>query len=453
MDSFYACDTLMAAKLKRAVTFWGALTINIAAIIGAGIFVISGLAAGLAGPSAVIAVGIAALVSVLTGLSFAELAHLYAREGGNYEYSREVLGEYSGVVAGFIWIVAIMISAAAVSLSFGSYLLSILGISASPAEIAAALIVLIAVVNYFGIRESEKIGMALVAINMAILIAFIIVGIFFVKPSNYVPIMPNGLGGLLSATALIFFAYTGFARVTMLGEEVENPRRTIPKAIIYSIIISAVVYLLVMFVLVGMMPYASIGKSQSPLFAAVSVATHNAAMSYAVAVGALLATLNVALMMVLGLSRVIFAMARDKVLPKALSIINRHGAPHVAIAVSAVVMLLAVFLISFKQIVSLSNATALSSYTIANIAAVKLALSNRKNPERMLFKSRLFFIVPVVGAISTLSLIAYLTKFSILLTIAVLLFITLYYFAIKAQRHRRGLPEVLYEKLAKKSEW
>ncbi len=443
----------MAAKLKRVVKFRGALAINIAAIIGAGIFVISGLAAGLAGPSAILAIAIAAFASILTGLSFAELAHLYAREGGNYEYSREVLGEYAGFVAGFIWIVATIISGAAVSLSFGSYFLSIFRLNMSSTEIAAVLIVLISIVNYFGIKDSERIGLALVVINIVILLAFVIVGIFFIKPSNYVPFMPHGFSGLLAATAFIFFAYTGFARVTMLGEEIERPKRTIPKAIIYSIAISAFVYLLVMFVLVGMLPYTSIERSQSPLFLAMYSATHNALISYTIAVGALLATLNVDLMMVLGLSRVVFAMARDKVLPKALASINKHGAPDAAIAVSAVVMLLSIFLISFKQIVSLSNAAALTSYTIANIAAIKLSIARKNKPEKMLFGSRLFFFVPIAGAITTIALIAYLTKLSILLVAILFVAITFYYAAIRLQRRKKGMPNVLYKKPAKKKGW
>jgi APA family basic amino acid/polyamine antiporter len=111
----------MMQRLKRDVTFRQALSINISAIIGAGIFTVSGVAAGLAGPSSIISILIGAIIAIFTGMSFAELAHMYAREGGNYEYSKEVMGSYAGYIAGFIWIIATIISGAAVALSFGGY--------------------------------------------------------------------------------------------------------------------------------------------------------------------------------------------------------------------------------------------------------------------------------------------------------------------------------------------
>jgi APA family basic amino acid/polyamine antiporter len=169
------------AKLKRNVTFLQALSINISAIIGAGIFTVSGVAAGLAGPSVILAVLISAIIAILTGMSFAELAHVYAREGGNYEYSRELLGSYAGYIAGFIWIIATIISGAAVALSFGGYFLSVINIKISSEIIAAVLVVVLGLINYFGIKHSARLAILLISINIAILIIFAVIGIFFVK--------------------------------------------------------------------------------------------------------------------------------------------------------------------------------------------------------------------------------------------------------------------------------
>ncbi|MGC8710220.1 MAG: APC family permease [Candidatus Micrarchaeia archaeon] len=440
-------------KLRRNVTFLEALAINISAIIGAGIFTISGLAAGLAGPGVIFSIAIGAIIAIFTGMSFAELAHVYAREGGNYEYSREVLGSYAGFIAGFVWIAATIISGAAVALSFGGYFLSIFNIPLSSEVMAALLIIVLAVINYFGVKHSARISVLLIIVNISILALFVIIGIFFVKTSNFVPLLPKGLGGVAVSSAFIFFAYTGFARVTMLGEEIEKPKKTIPKAIIVSIAISALVYTLVMFVLIGIIPYQNISSSTAPLANAMYYATHNKIIDYAISLGAIVATVNVDLAMILGLSRVVFAMSRDHDLPKVFNRINKYGVPDAAIAIPSLIMVLAMFAISFKEIVALSNSAALVSYAIANLGAIKLAFMYRKDRNRMLFGSKYFIAIPALGLILTSMLLIFLTRLSIILTFAMLVFITIYYILAKAERTRLGLPLTQYKHIAKKPNW
>ncbi len=411
--------------LKRVITLREALAINIGAIIGAGIFTISGLAAGIAGPSVILAILVGGIVSILTGLSFAELSHDNPKEGGNYEYARKILGNYAGFLTGIIFIVASIIGGAAVAISFGSYFVSLFGINLSVDVVAAALIIILSIVNYFGVKYSADLSVALTIIKIAVLAIFVLVGIFFIKPGNYVPFFPSGFGGLISSSAFIFFAYTGFARVTAIGEEVEDPKRTIPKAIIYSIIISAAIYALVMAVLIGIVPYSSIANSASPLEAAIQYATHNAILVYVISVGALFATINVDLSMILGISRVTFAISRDDGLPRVFKRVNRFGTPDMAIAFSGIIMLFAIFAINFKEIVSLSNSAALLSYTIANIAAIKLVSSRETGSG--LFRSKYFIFLPIGGALSTLCLLAFLTGLSLIITLVLILLITAYY--------------------------
>jgi APA family basic amino acid/polyamine antiporter len=440
------------SKLRRSVTFLQALSINISAIIGAGIFTVSGVAAGLAGPSSILAIAIGALIAIFTGMSFAELAHMYAREGGNYEYAREVLGGYAGYIAGFIWIIATIVSGAAVAISFGGYLDSIIKI-AQPEILAAILVGVLGTINYFGIKHSARLSLLLILVNISVLIFFVVVGVFFVKPSNFVPFFPNGIGGVLAASSFIFFAYTGFARITMLGEEIEEPKKTIPKAIILSIAISALIYVLVMFALIGMAPYSTIANSEFPLAQAIYFATHNPLIEYIISVGAMIATINVDLTMVLGLSRVIFAMARDNDLPKPFAKLNRHGAPDRAILFSSLLMIAAIFTINFKNIIAFSNGAALTSYAIANLAAIKLSFVRRKNRRRMLFKSNYFIFVPIIGFLLTLTMFSFLTRFSIMLTFWTLIIITFYYILAKAERERLGLPPAKYKKMPRKRNW
>ncbi|MDE1833640.1 MAG: amino acid permease, partial [Candidatus Micrarchaeota archaeon] len=262
-------------KLKRVITFWEALAINIGAIVGAGIFAISGLAAGIAGPSVLISIAIGAAIALVTGLSIAALAHVYTREGGGYEYSRRTLGRYMGIVAGLTFAISGSIGGAVMVISFGGYLSSTLGNSVSPVLIAIAAVVVLALINYAGVKDSARLSAILTVIKLAILALFVVVGVFFIKPGNYVPFVPNGWSSVLVGSAFIFFAYTGFGRITTLGEEVRDPKRTIPKAIISSVLISMVIYLAVMFVLLGITNYKGIAGSTSPLAAAIMAASHD----------------------------------------------------------------------------------------------------------------------------------------------------------------------------------
>ena len=137
--------------LKRVIGFREALAINIGAIIGAGIFVISGLAAGIAGPSTILAILIGAFISVLTGLSYAQLAHVYSHEGGNYYYTTKLLGSYPGMIVGLMFILSTIVGGAVVALSFGSYFSSIVGHAISPVEVAIGLIAILGTINYVGV--------------------------------------------------------------------------------------------------------------------------------------------------------------------------------------------------------------------------------------------------------------------------------------------------------------
>ena len=415
--------------LRRVIGFWEALAINLGAIVGAGIFVIRGIAAGIAGPSAIIAIAIGAVVSIFTGLSFAQLSHAYSSEGGNYEYAKRQLGNYAGVVVGLMFILSSIVGGAVVALSFGSYFASLAGSGIGAIAVAVLLIACLGAVNYLGVKSTALTSAALTVIKLAILAFFILVGIFYIKPANYVPFLPNGFGSLFEATAFIFFAYTGFARVTTMGEEIREPKKTIPRAIIYSILISAIVYAVVMFVIIGLVPYGSLAASQSPLAFAMLSATGNREFEYVISIGALFATVNVALSMILGVSRVAFAMSRDGNLPRSLSRLNRFGTPGMAIIVPTLIMMLAAATMDFRQIASLSNAAALLSYSLANVAAIKLTIGRHSDPKKMFFRSRYFAAVPILGVASAAVLISFLTSLSLYLLLAILAAITIYYIA------------------------
>jgi APA family basic amino acid/polyamine antiporter len=411
--------------LKRVITFEEALAINIGAIIGAGIFTISGLAAGLAGPGVIFAIIISGIVCILTGFSYAELSHNNPREGGNYEYARDLLGGYAGFLTGITFFVGAIIGGAAVAISFAGYFSGLFGITFNTDLIAALLVIVLGIINYFGVKYSANLSVFLTVIKVIVLVIFVVVGLFFIKPTNYSPFLPSGIFGVLGASAFIFFAYTGFARITTLGEEVENARETIPKTIIYSIIISAVIYTVVIVVMIGIIPYSSVSGSSSPLETAISYATHNTLLIGIISLGALFATINVDLSMILGMSRVAFTMARNNDLPRSFNRLNKYGVPDMAITLSILIMLVAIVSLSFKNIISLSNVAALVSYSIANIAVIKLVLSKRKSQK--LFKSKYFVIIPMVGVISTIGLMIFLTSYSLIIMFGIVALVTTYY--------------------------
>ncbi len=419
--------------LKRTLGFKETLAIDIGAIIGAGIFVISGLAAGIAGPAVIIALVIGAIVSILTGLSFAQLAHSYAKEGGNYEYARRELGRYPGFIVGLTFVVSGIVGGAVMALSFGSYFASLFGAALSVPVVAALLVAILGTINYVGVKLTAEASLVLTVIKITVLVVFIAVGAFFIRPGNYVPFAPEGSSSIFVAAALVFFAYTGFARSTALGDEVKDPKHTIPKATVYSILISAVLYVAVVTVMVGIIPYGSLAASQSPLETAIRYATGDPILGYIIAIGALFATINVTLSMILGVSRVTFAMSRDDNLPKAARRTNRFGTPGIAVIVITAAMALSALAINFTEIASLSNAAALLSYALANVAAIRLTLRSRST----LFKSKYFAAVPIMGVISAVSLIFFLTTDILYFMAAMLIIVTIYY----ALLRRKGSPK------------
>lgn len=425
------------ARLKRVLNFWEALAINIGAIIGAGIFVISGLAAGIAGPSVLLSIIIGAAIALCTGLGFAAMAHVIATEGGGYKYAERLLGRYAGLVSGLTFVISGTIAGAAMALSFGSYFTSIFSIGISPIVAAVALIAALGIINYIGVKDSADVSVALVVIKVMVLALFVVVGLLLIKPGNYVPFAPNGTQSILVASAFIFFAYTGFARIATLGEEVKDPKRTVPKVIIASVIISMAIYFLVMLVLVGMTNYKVVGESAAPLSTAIIDATHNPTIGLVIALGAIVATVNVALTMILGLSRVVLSMARDASVPSIFSRLSRFGTPTGAIAVIAVVMAVAVLAVGFKDIVAISNSGVLVSYVVANIAAFALLYRGANALKGTWYSSRYFKIIPIFGAALSIVLMAFLTALSMEITAIVLVLITAYYIALRRRKASR----------------
>lgn len=385
----------MKTSLKRDLNLLAAVAVGLGAIIGAGIFVVTGVAAGIAGASFLIGLLIAGLVATFNALSSAQLAATYPQSGGTYEYGHQVLKPAFGFAAGWMFLASKLAAGGTVALGFAHYLSALIpGLPERPVAIAAVL--LLTLVNYFGIQKTGLLNTAIVSVSVLSLLTFVIAGIPSINLQNLQPFAPAGWGGILRSAALLFFAYTGYARLATLGEEVREPRKTIPRAIIMALTIAAALYAAVAFVAVANLGATGMAASPSPIEAAAKAFIWPQ-VSEMVAIGATTAMLGVLLSQILGISRMIFAMARRGDLPSALAHVHPvHAVPDRGIFLTAAAMLLVILFGTLEVIVATAAFTILLYYSIANLAAFRMRLEDRLYPRW----------IPVLGFISCLVLAA-----------------------------------------------
>jgi APA family basic amino acid/polyamine antiporter len=381
-------------KLKRSIGLWSAVAINVGAIIGGGIFVVTGIVAGYAGSALIVSMVIAGVIAFITALSFAKLTAWQPVEGSVYEYGRQLVSPYAGFLAGWMWMVANTFTGAAVSLGFAYYLTA--AFPSLPTGLVAAVLCLgFTGLNLVGARESATVNNVLVAIKLAILGFFVVFGVFHVSAGNFIPFVPLS-SGVLYGTFFIFFAYGGFARVAVVAEEVKDAKRNVPRAMLLSLGISMAVYILVGLVAVGLLGPVGLAGSASPLSAAVGV-TGNSLAVQIISVGGLVATASVLLTAILGVSRMAYSMARRNDLPSALARLHsRFLTPYYAILASGFLMAVLVLFVDLNRVVAISTFALLFNYSITNVAAFKL--KNGRSWRRF---------VPLLGLATCLMLLAF----------------------------------------------
>ena len=384
----------MGKDLRRVLGFWDAVALGIAAMIGAGIFVVSGIGTRVAGSAVILAFLIAGVVALFNALSSAELAAAIPREGGTYEYARRLLSRKVGFMTGWLFISSKMLESATVALAFGAY--AALSLNLDPRIFAITAVLVLTVINVAGIRTSTNASIIMAIIKVGVLAVFAFLGVFAIKPANFEPFAPAGLQGVLAASAIVFFAYTGYARIATLGEEIKEPEKTIPRAILVSLAITAIVYLTVTAVGIGLAGVEQFGDSDSPIATAASV-LGNPVLLASVVFGAGVATLSVLLSDLLTSSRTVFAMARNGDFPKLLSQMRNVNPVNSVIVTSAIVLVLVLFG-SLVQVAALTSLTILIYYAITNVSAMKLQPEKKRFPR----------IVPIAGLISCIGLALFL---------------------------------------------
>ena len=390
-------------ELPRQIGGVGAVMLGLGSILGTGVFVSIGIAAGVAGPNIIWAIVIAAVVAICNGLSSAQLAAVHPVSGGTYEYGYRWLSPRMGFVAGWLFLCAKSASAATAALGLSGYLASLMGQTASENQwmsdagnVVGGLIILtcITFIVLMGIRLTTRINTVIVSLTLVSLTVLVVAG-FWVKgdlnlpkPSVSVEVFTLGQPNdswysMLSAAALMFVAYTGYGRIATMGEEVVDPRKIIPRAMIATLAIAMLAYVCVAWVGIATIGPAGLseatGKWAAPLLK-VAESTRMWWVVVLVGVGGVTAMLGVLLNLILGLSRVVLAMSRRSDLPNTLAAIDRRGVPlRATLAVAAVIGTL-VLVGDVKLAWSFSATTVLIYYALTNLCAIRVDSAERIFP-------------------------------------------------------------------------
>ncbi len=373
--------------LKRELGVFGATLMGLGSLVGTGVFVNIGIAAEIAGPGVIVAVGIAALVAVCNGLNSAQLAANHPVSGGTYEYGYKYLNPWLGFTAGWMFLLAKTASAATAALGFAGYFLSAMGIADRTYVILTALVALaiLTLVVLTGIRRSNIANTAIVSVTLLSLAVFVVVGL--PQVSWEMPALQNdsSIGSILHATALMFVAYTGYGRIATMSEEVREPKQTIPKAIIFTLVLTMLLYMAVAIVFVGVGGVDKLSIQTAGNAAPLEVIARSfriPGVSQLLAVGAITAMLGVLLNLILGLSRVWLAMGRRLDMPRVLARLNPAGTtPYVAVVVVEISIALLILVGDVKTTWSFSAFSVLIYYAITNLASLQLASAERLYPQ------------------------------------------------------------------------
>ncbi len=378
-------------RLSRRLGLTDAVVVGLGAMVGAGVFAAFAPAAGAAGSGMLTALALAGLVAFANATSSADLAALYPESGGTYAYARHRLGESFGALAGWAFVLGKTASCGAMALALGSY------VAPDQARVVAVGgVVAVTSVNLAGVQRSAALTRVLLVLVLAALACVVVACLFGgTADASRITLRPTGgAHGLLQAAAFLFFAFAGYARIATLGEEVRDPRRTIPRAIPVALGAAFVIYLAV-----GASALAAVGApvlaaADAPLRAAVEAGSLDG-LSPIVGIGAAVASLASLLSLMLGVSRTSFAMATRGDLPRPLSAVHaRTGVPHHAeLALGSVVILL-VLVADLRGVIGFSSFCVLGYYALANASALTLGPEERRWPR----------VVPVLGLLGCAAL-------------------------------------------------
>src|SRR5213080_2930192 len=428
-------DALTDHRLKRALGATNLMTLGIGAIIGTGIFVLTGtVAAQNAGPAVILSFVLAGVASIFAALCYSEFASLVPMAGSAYTYGYATLGELFAWIIGWDLILEYALGAVTVSIGWSGYVVSFLrdiGIHIPP-ELSAArgtlitladgtqvaaifnlpAVIIIAIVTFLlviGIRESATVNNVIVFVKVAVVLLFIVGAAHAINPANWHPFIPPNTGirenfgwsGVVSGGGVVFFAYIGFDAVSTAAQEAKNPQRDMPIGIIGSLLICTVLYILVSGVATGIMSYHDLNVPDP-----IAVAADHAGlgwMSSLIKLGAIAGLSSVILVMLLGQSRILWTMADDGLMPKFVSKVHpKFRTPWITTILTGVVVAFFAAILPIRDAASLVSIGTLLAFVIVSIGVLVLRVREPELPRK--FKAPIVWFVAPMGALSALYL-------------------------------------------------
>ncbi|TBR06908.1 MAG: amino acid permease [Candidatus Nitrosotenuis sp.] len=427
------------AELKQHLGLFQTTMYGVGLILGAGIYALIGDAAGTAGNSLWISFVLAAVASVFTGLSYAELSSMYPKAAAEYSFVKNAFkNNFVAFIVGWLTLFVAIISASTIALGFGGYFADLFGV---PILIAAILVIVgLSFVNFFGIRESSSMNVIFTIIEAAGLALVIWIGfaLFGNTEIDYLS-APHGLSGIFSAFTLVFFAYVGFENIANIAEEIRNPKKVLPRAIILSISITAMIYILVSVSAIRVLSWEELDSSIAPLADVVKKALGPQAQ-IVLSFIALFATTNTVLIMLISGSRILYGISKDSALPAIFGIVHqKRKTPWIAVIIIGFLSIVFVFAGDITTIANISVFTIIMVFILVNLSLIWLRYKepNYERPFKSPLNVKKFPILAALGIITPIFGIIQLNPYVISMGIGVVGSGMLFYF--------------LYNRLSKKS--
>lgn len=401
--------------LKREAGLFQVVTYGVGNIVGAGIYVLVGEAAGLAGGLVWLAFLVGALVALFTGLSYAELASMYPKAASEYIYLGRAYGNrLLSFITQWTMLITETVAAAAVSLGFAGYLSSITTLPVLP--VAGSLLVILTLIAAGGAKESLRLNTILSLLAITGLLVVLTAGLNKIGSVSYTASL-NGIPGVLGATVLVFFAYIGFDNMSNLSEDTKQPEKTIPQRLLIAVGITTILYIVVGLAAISLIPWQDLATSDAPLAQAASVSFGSSGSDLLTMI-ALLTTLNTALVLLIVGSRIIYGMAREGALPRFLGRVNgRTGTPLIASIVTLVVALAFLPLGRIGAVARVTSFGSLLTFAMINLALLHLrrVAPHLKRPFRAPLRIGWVSITGLLGLLSCLLLLTQFDMVSIIL--------------------------------------
>ena len=416
-----------------------ATSVALGAIIGAGIFVLSGTAIALAGSYSLLAFIIVGIIALFMALQMGEMGSIFPHaKGAAYSYAYEAFGSQLGFITGLLLYTSFATAVSAVSLGFGSYLATFLGLGAAyQVPFALALILVLSIVNIIGIKKAAKADFFIVIIKISILFFFILFAAIFALSISHTSVLnnfsspPSDFGGIFAASVVIFFAYTGFQSISTFTSRVKGGARGAARAIVYAVIISIILYSLVDVALMMLAPATAYKINADPLSFALGYAHAPGWVSIIVDIGAMLATTSATLAMILTSSRSIYQISVDRLLPKEFRRYNKKSDVAVnGVIITAAISAAMLFSGNIYVIASISNFGLIFSYIITSFAVIHY----RRVKAKASFLSPLYPYMEVVTIVGLIALLIGMPRQSLLIGVMIIfILIIAYYFILEVK--------------------